>query len=369
MLQNSKITLLGFENAILSVEYFLQNQYSNVFATEAYVNREIKQTADEINIQVAKKVNEDEVVSAINLSPEKIKLDSNRLEINSTYFKLSEDGMIESTGGKIGGFELQKNSLKITHLPEESDFTQDDLLIVRNHVQNGASLSEKQIIKYDFNGDGKVTALDLLKLQNIVFVKNQNVNIEINSDDFENFINVESDNFGTSFNLSLSGTTIYSLTTHDITIKVNNGNTSLNIFENGTILADMTNSEGGIWTIQNFGSQVFTVNKNGQVECVSLTQTSQEKYKKNFEKLENALEIIKNTNIYKYNLKTQDDNEKKHIGFVIGDNYKYSKEITSEKNDGVDIYSMVSVCFKAIQEQQEQIEILKQEIKELKGEK
>ena len=35
--------------------------------------------------------------------------------------------------------------------------------------------------------------------------------------------------------------------------------------------------------------------------------------------------------------------------------------------DGVDVYSFVSVCCKAIQEQQEQIEQMKKEIKELKG--
>lgn len=99
----------------------------------------------------------------------------------------------------------------------------------------------------------------------------------------------------------------------------------------------------------------------------TLTQTSKAEVKKNFEKLENALDIVKATEIYKYNLKNEEDTTKKHIGFVIGDNYNYSKEITSKNNDGVDIYSMVSVCMKAIQEQQEQIEILKQEIKELKG--
>ena len=107
----------------------------------------------------------------------------------------------------------------------------------------------------------------------------------------------------------------------------------------------------------------------GEILCVKLTQTSKEEQKKNFEKLENALDIVKATDIYKYNFKSQKDDSKKHIGFVIGDNYNYSEEITSERNDGADIYSMVSVCFKAIQEQQEQIEKLQQEIKELKGEK
>lgn len=96
-----------------------------------------------------------------------------------------------------------------------------------------------------------------------------------------------------------------------------------------------------------------------------LVQTSKKEYKKNFEKLNNGLDIIKNIDIYKYNLKSEEDNTKKHIGFVIGDDFKYSKEITSTENDGVDTYSFISVCCKAIQEQQEMIEQLQEKIKEL----
>lgn len=102
----------------------------------------------------------------------------------------------------------------------------------------------------------------------------------------------------------------------------------------------------------------------------TLTQTSLERQKKNFEKLQdNALETIKGIDIYKYNLKNEKDTDKKHIGFVIGDNYNYSKEVTSLDNQGVDNYAFTSLCCKAIQEQQEQIEELKKEIKEMKGEK
>lgn len=80
-------------------------------------------------------------------------------------------------------------------------------------------------------------------------------------------------------------------------------------------------------------------------------QTSIEEKKKNFEKLQNnALEIIKNIDIYKYNLKDEKDTDKKHIGFVIGDKYNYSKEVTSIDNQGVDNYSFTSLCCKAIQE-------------------
>lgn len=98
----------------------------------------------------------------------------------------------------------------------------------------------------------------------------------------------------------------------------------------------------------------------------SLTQTSLAESKENFEKINNALNIIKNIDIYKYNLKGDKKSSKKHIGFVIGDKYNYSEEVTSNNNDGVDIYSFVSVCCKAIQEQQEQIEELKKEVETLK---
>ena len=109
-----------------------------------------------------------------------------------------------------------------------------------------------------------------------------------------------------------------------------------------------------------------TITPNNVITPV-VTQTSLETHKKNFERLNNGLDIIKDIDIYKYNLKNEDDTTKKHIGFVIGDNYNYSKEVTSNNNDGVDLYSFVAVCCKAIQEQQEEIKELKQEIQDLKG--
>lgn len=92
------------------------------------------------------------------------------------------------------------------------------------------------------------------------------------------------------------------------------------------------------------------------IKTPKLTQTSLEKDKKNFEKLQNALKILKETDIYKYNLNFEGDNVKKHIGIVIGKKYKYSKEITATDEDGVDLYAMISVLWRAVQEQQEIIE-------------
>ena len=125
---------------------------------------------------------------------------------------------------------------------------------------------------------------------------------------------------------------------------------------------------GGYSTYKNeIEEDVITLNAmNGKVKCVQLEQTSLGTHKKNFEKFQdNALETIKKIDIYKYNLKNEEDGTKKHIGFVIGDNYNYSKEVTSLDNTGVDNYSFTSLCCKAIQEQQKIIEQLQEKIKEM----
>lgn len=120
--------------------------------------------------------------------------------------------------------------------------------------------------------------------------------------------------------------------------------------------------KGGYY-VEGDGSST-TVWYNG-IETPTLTQTSLEESKKNFEKLQdNALDILRTIDIYKYNLKNEQDTDKKHIGFVIGDNYNYSKEVTSLDNKGVDNYSFTSLCCKAIQELSRKVEELENKLKE-----
>lgn len=118
--------------------------------------------------------------------------------------------------------------------------------------------------------------------------------------------------------------------------------------------------------IEDITQNISSIIRPDAIYTPVLYQTSQASNKKNFEPMKGALDILKNIDIYKYNMKYEDDKDKKHIGFVIGENFKHSKEITSKEDDNVDIYSFVSLCCKAIQEQQEQIEELKKEITKLK---
>ena len=121
----------------------------------------------------------------------------------------------------------------------------------------------------------------------------------------------------------------------------------------------------GIYMV-NADTHLNTEIRAEEIKSPLFTQTSLETDKKNFEIFKKGLDILKDIDIYAYHLKSQKNDEKKHIGFVIGNNYKYSKEVTSNDNQRVDLYSFISVCCQAIKEQQEQIEILQNEINLLK---
>ena len=114
------------------------------------------------------------------------------------------------------------------------------------------------------------------------------------------------------------------------------------------------------------GSTLFSM-EDGNVRCVTLTQTSLKENKKNFEKYSNALKELDNIDIYKYNLKDEKDTDKKHLGFVIGENFNYSEIVTSNDNQGVDNYSFTSLCFQMIKEQQKIINKLEKRVEDLEN--
>ena len=277
------ITINGYNIGYLLVKLMKKNDFTEQFATIVEMNSSITQTADEINLEVRKKVGEDEIISKINQTAEDITIDANRININGTVsangnFKVDTNGNMEAVNGKFTGGNID--------LTDEASEQSASLNISSNdydayYMSNGI----------EFYGDGRVSI---------------------------------------DTGAGLTGGSIY----------VSDGE---------------------------YPTNNYTRIQNGSVDCLTITQRSLESAKKNFNKLDNAISILKNIDIYKYNLKTEGDNDKQHIGFVIGDNFKYSKEITSKNNDGVDIYSFVSVCCKAIQEQQQEIEKLEKRINELEG--
>lgn len=202
------------------------------------------------------------------------------------------------------------------------------------------------LIKFLLNGKEINLTSDDIIIESTNFSVDKNGNMSCKNANMNNSI-IEGGNLKMWGNSRLDGVRVFADSSKNTkymaymvsnVIGVNSGNDT----------AEMTPTSIGIGNSTMFKDHISTP---------YVTQTSLETEKKNFEKMKNnALDIIKNIDIYKYNLKSEEDTDKKHIGFVIGDNYKYSKEVTSIDNTGVDNYSFTSLCCKAIQEQQEIIE-------------
>ena len=148
-------------------------------------------------------------------------------------------------------------------------------------------------------------------------------------------------------------------------LKIGNGSNYCLLSDDGYVSCNhLYISHGEGYPLYVDGDGKFT----GYIEAKDFQKSSLAEKKKNIKLFnKNALELVKNTNIYEYNYKTEPNKTKKDIGAVIGEDYKCPSEILSNDNKSVNLASMLGVAYKAIQEQQEEIEELKKEIEKLKG--
>lgn len=102
---------------------------------------------------------------------------------------------------------------------------------------------------------------------------------------------------------------------------------------------------------------------SNQITTPKLTQTSLESIKKNINKFtKNATDIINNSDIYEYNLKSDADEDKKLIGFIIGENYKIPDEVVSKDGQAVELYSAIGILWKSVQELSIRVKQLEKEV-------
>ena len=313
-----KISVLGYSPAYIFARVMAQNIYTTQFATKAEVSSSINQTAQNINLSVDKKLTNysttTEMNSAINMTAN---------EINSEVKK------------KVGNNEI------ISKI---------------NQSAESVGIEANKI---------KLSAEDVLNLLagNTINLTSKNIVISSNAFNVDKYGNVT---------LKSSGARVF---------KVENANDSskrVYITDEAVVVDSATdldrasigliNGSDGYISVVSSGNSVTEILGTG-IKTPKLTQTSLESIKKNFEEVEDATNIVKNSDIYKYNFKTEEDTDKKHYGFVIGKNYNTPDEVISKTGDGIDTYSMCSILWKAVQEQQEQIELLQKEINKLKGEK
>lgn len=332
---NNTLEIKDF-SASIYVKWAVQNEYTDIFATKAEMNSNIEQSSQQITLSVDKKLENYSTTTEMN-SAITVKANEITSNISQTYetkenaskqysnIKQATDSISSEVGKKVGNDEviskINQSAEAVTILASKLGLTAEDVLnLISNNVLN---LTTKNLViqstYFNVTKDGKVK-----------ITGNRNLII---GDTKSNYV---------------------ALDPGEISLWDTSGG-NLSIMPNALVM------------MSNYNSSSMTPD---EISAPKITQTSLEEKKKNFEKMkDNALEIINGIDIYRYNLKTENDKDKKHIGFVIGDKYNYSKEVTSLDNTGVDTYSFVSLCCKAIQEQQEQIEELKKEIEKLKGEK
>ncbi len=344
------------ESANMKVSYYTDYTFYKT-VMEQYAKIDLNN--DNINIELAKKTNSKDIIATINMSTEKddegslIQINSDKLNIKNKVFNLQSDdiritspnfsvsteGKITSKSGEIGGFKLTGTSFS-THVKDSYTYTQTDAARVLE-IANGSTATEAEKKKYDVNEDGVIDRLDYTIILRKIY------GYEATEGDFYLYSNNPRYMIKTSTNGTKTKPTKIGLTMMSTT-------------EYNGCRANFTNFDDAT-------SQ--TIIDGGQINCVALTQTSLEQHKKNIEKLSNAIEEIKKTDIYQYNWKSESDDKKKHLGFVIGKNFNYSHLITAENEEGkeigVDNYSMTSLCLQAIKEQQVIIEKLEIKINTL----
>lgn len=371
-----KVELLGYSNAYMFVRLMVQNIYTTQFATKAELNSEIKQTTEEVDISVNKKLENysttDEMNSAINVKANQITSSVNEKFENydtssevSSKIQQSADSItntVKSTYTTKTDTEKQINSAK-SEFKQTTDNISSE---VSKKVGNNEIISK-------INQSAETVGIDADKIELTV---NDILNLLAG-----NAINLTSKNIVITsdiFNVDKEGNVTLK-TNGGKVIKVENSNNSKQrVYMTDKFLVvdsatdydrasmGLIGDNGGYFSATSSSGSNSMMTGDG-VQTPLLTQFSLEKLKKNFNKLNTAIDIIKDAEIYTYNLKAEKDTDKKHYGFVIGEKYNTPKEVISKDGQGIDTYSMSSIMWKALQEVIVQNENLQKEIENLKG--
>ena len=391
-----RIELLGYGNAYMSIRLMAQNIYTTQFATRAEVNSEINQAVDEIDLSVNQKLTNYSTTSQMN-SAITLKAD----EINSSVSETLEN---YSTTTQMNSAITQSAS-RITSTVSQTYETKEN-------AQSNYSQIDQNVSEVSIEVGKKYNTSDFTNAKITAKINDGTSNVKIDADKIDlsgKTINMTSDNIkiqSTNFNVTKNG----KMTCNDAEItggKLNitapssteiikltdssNNNRFVSIGSNSSVFQNVDgissvkihNNYTGVPTMRFVGNTgtcditdgVITISDNidsttifsSVIYTPRLVQTSLESIKKNIEKSNlKALEIIKNSDIYSYNLKSEEDTTEKHLGFVIGEKYNTPKEVIANGR-GIDTYTMASIMWKALQEQQEQIETLKEKIEKLEG--
>ena len=314
----NKIYLQCFDNAILSASYMVKNEYTDEFATKVELNSSLKQTSSSIiaevngtidnvdkdlNAKLELKVDTENLISEINASAENVNINSNKLNLEG-YTTINGNFKIDNNG------DMECNNAQINGTIKGSTFkgTNDNSI----YMQIGDDPNDTSSMSTN-------NCLQILRPDNT------------------NMLTISSRYWGT--------------------------NNSQLTFESPVRFFTFYS------TIDDYRVQSNAFVANSYMASPAYNNTSLESVKKNIKLFDKyAIDIINSADLYSYNLKKENDDDKKHIGLVIGDgekDYNTPDEVITKDKQGIDLYSMISLSWKAIQEQQEIINNLQKRVETL----
>ena len=314
------VYILNEQGNKISASYIIKSEFTDTYPTKAEMNSAITQSAQSIEISVNTK----------------LEGYSTTEEMNSAI-KITADAINSEVSKKVGEDEV------CSVISQSAD----EILLKGNRV-----LVESD--NFILNKNGEVTAKKIDITGGEINLTGKETVPKITIKDINNSEN----------DISLSAGAIKKVTNGKLIFYL----TSTNCGFRTLASSDSTTIAGG-YIVLNDSLDTTNISLNaedGEIKCIKLNQTSLESIKKNISHYnENALETILNSDIYSYNLKNEKDTDKKHIGFVIGDNYKTPKEVMNNEGTAIELYSAIGMLWKGMQEQQKKIEELENKLKEV----
>lgn len=315
----NEIYLESFNNATLECTYMIKNDYTNTFATKVELQAGINTTAESVLIEAQKKIDDLDVVSKLNVSPEVIEILGNRLVIDTSNFKLDENGNMTCSNANANNLNIKGGTIQL----EDTSDASNSRLSFRN---------------------GNISSIFG---SNFINIENKNTNTFFKLDTNVN------NNFG---HLIFSNNEIVSENNselkHGIFVDLDNNHPMLQFFIDKSTVFELRRGR---------------LNLDTAVYANSYNNLSLASKKKNFEYFNKGLELINNSDFYLYNFKTENDDDRKHIGLVIGKGYKTPLEFINSDEIGIELYSLVSACGDAIKTLNKKIEKLEKENEVLKN--
>lgn len=319
------IYLMDMQGNKFYAEYLIKNDFTDLYVTTNQMNSAITQSAESIELSVNQKLTSYATTDD---------LEEQVTELNSTISQTAQEINLE-VSKKVDDEELTGANITLRINEDTSEATIN---------ANKISLEGKEI---NLTGDS-------------ITISSDNLNI----DEFGNIVLK-----GTEQNPSLKVID----DNHTITVAP----TRVALRYNNSIAAWLAMDSEGKGSLQmpndahaNFwGTGSGTTIDSQGITTPKLTQTSLESIKKNISKFtKNATDIINNADIYEYNLKSDKDEDKKMIGFIIGDNYKTPDEVIDKNGQAVSLYSAIGILWRGFQERQAKIDKLEERIEQLEKE-